>query len=82
MLHFGIREHAMAATVNGLASRSSAVRRHLLHLQRLRAAAIRLAALMELRASSSSRTTLWAMARTADPQPVEQFCRCVPSPDS
>ncbi len=38
-LHFGIREHAMAAIVNGLSlSKLRAVRRDLLHLQRLRAA--------------------------------------------
>ena len=38
-LHFGIREHAMAAIVNGLSlSKLRAVRRDVLHLQRLRAA--------------------------------------------
>ena len=38
-LHFGIREHAMAAAVNGLvAVEASRLRRHVLHLQRLCAA--------------------------------------------
>ena len=38
-LHFGIREHAMGAAVNGLSlSKLRAVRRDVLHLQRLRAA--------------------------------------------
>ena len=38
-LHFGIREHAMAAIVNGLRSLEAAgLRRDLLHLQRLCAA--------------------------------------------
>ena len=38
-LHFGIREHAMAAAVNGMSlSKLRRLRRDLLHLQRLRAA--------------------------------------------
>ena len=38
-LHFGVREHAMAAIVNGLSlSKLRAFGAHLLHLQRLRAA--------------------------------------------
>ena len=38
-LHFGVREHAMGSiTERALADEAAAVRRHLLHLQRLRAA--------------------------------------------
>ena len=48
-LHYGIREHAMGAIVNGLSlSKLRAFRRDILYLQRLRAPAIRLSAIMEL----------------------------------
>ena len=68
-LHFGIREHAMGAIVNGMAlSKLRAVRLDVLHLQRLRAAGDPpCGAHGAARRSTSSRTTRSASARTARP---------------
>ena len=68
-LHFGIREHAMAATVNGLSlSKLRALRRDVLHLQRLRAAGDpALGFDGDSLPSLSSHTMRWATAKTARP---------------
>ena len=81
-LHFGIREHAMGAIVNGLSlSKLRRVRRDLLHLQRLRAPGDpALGPDGAARRSSSSRTTRWATARTDRPtSPSSIWRRCAPS---
>ena len=64
-LHFGIREHAMAAAVNGLAlSKVRAFGATFFIFSDYARPAIRLSALMELPRSSCSPTTPWVTART------------------
>ena len=66
-LHFGIREHAMGAILNGMSlSKLRPFGATFFIFSDYARPAIRLSALMELpRSSGSSRTTRWATARTA-----------------
>jgi hypothetical protein len=65
-LHFGVREHAMGAVLNGLAlAKLRAYGSGFLIFSDYARGAIRLSALMEIPSSTSSRTTPSAWARTA-----------------
>jgi transketolase len=67
-LHFGVREHAMAAMVNGLAlSKLRAFGATFFVFSDYARPAIRLSALWSCRRSSSSRTTPWVTAKTVRP---------------
>ena len=85
-LHFGVREHAMGAVLNGMSlSQGAAVRRGVPHLQRLRARpAIRLGALMELPVIHVfTHDSIGVGEDGPTHQPVEQLAslRAMPGPD-